>query len=341
MGSDERGHRKGGKVLIIVSRLLLLTLLCSVFAPRAGAAPGVGAGGSDVVTGPGGGSVVTVEGSYTEVTGGGVSGAQSAGVSPGGGSGGGGASVGGGGAAPAGPPTRNVPFDGGTRVENADTGEQVGVQVELSSGPNWCADGGAGVVCRVITDTPLSPDVGMPATQVTFAQVMNIVSAAVSALTIEPIDIGIVPEPTHFPGGRTGIVGNHSWIWVDRPRESTVGPINRTVTSGVVTVSLNAINTGLVVNYGDGSLPYPCPVQSIPYTDAALDLPSVTCNHHLERTSILEPGHVFRPSVTSMWLVNWSATTPTQTFTGVIPVTPTAATEIRVGELQVLVTPGQ
>ena len=193
----------------------------------------------------------------------------------------------------------------------------------------------------MITDTPLSPDVGMPATQVTFAQVMNIVSAAVSALTIEPIDIGIVPEPTHFPGGRTGLVGNHSWVWVDRPRESTVGPINRTVTSGVVTVSLNAINTGLVVNYGDGSLPYLCPVQSISYTDAAFDLPSPTCNHHLERTSIPEPGQVFRPSVTSLWLVNWSATTPTQTFAGVIPVTPTATTEVRVGGAAGAITPGQ
>lgn len=319
--------------------LLAVTMTVALMLPVATAAPSFDTGGAGVIGGGGGEQTVIVQGSHSEVAG---AGAQSVGVSPGGGAGGGGAG-GGGGAAPTGPPTRNVPFDGGYWVENAEMGETTGVQVDLSNGPNWCADGGTGVVCRVITDTPLSPDIGMPATPVTLAQVTNIVTSAVTALQIRPIRLSIVPEPVSFPGGRTGLVGMNSWIAPDGdpPAPEEVGPLTRTMTSGAVTVSLNAINTGLLVNYGDGSLPYPCPVQSPRYQDIFGDLPSPTCNHHLGKTSILEPGQVFRPSVTSIWLVSWSAQTPGQTFTGVIPVTPTATTEVRVGELHVLVTPGQ
>ena len=81
------------------------------------------------------------------------------------------------------------------------------------------------------------------------------------------------------------------------------------------------------------------PVNSIPYTDVAMDLPSPTCNHFLGKSSQDQPGGVFRPTVSVALAGDLVGECPYGNFFGgTIPITPTATTEVRVGEMQVLVT---
>lgn len=291
-------------------------------APFATAQPGAGGASADVLGTQGGGQSVVVQGNFTTVP------SPSAGVGPSSGAGtsipgGESASFGGGGGAPApsGPPQVLFPQQDGT------LGVVTQGQLDACAGLN-------------ITNCVQLPDTGIPGTPPAVVDVANLVNAAVTALQVEPIDIGIVPEPANSPGGRTGLVGMNSWIWVANPREATVGPINRTVTTGAVTINMNAVNTGLIVNYSDGlpTLPPLCPVTSVPYTDVALGLPSPTCNHFLQKASTLEPGGTFKVSVTSAWVVTWTAVLPGQVVGGTLPTTATATTDVRVGELQVLVT---
>lgn len=312
--SMSRAFRRSSAAMfsIVVWMSMMLVTQSSAYA-----APGDSWGGGAV-----GGNTVTAGGGYISVpSGGGASGAAPGMQTGGGGAGGAGAAGGGSGAGGGG-----AGASGGGAAP-ANSGPPVLQRNSCSNLRNNCAP------------APAAPGIDVPPTPVSLAEVMNIVSSAVSALQVEPIDIGITPEPTNT-GEKVGLVGFNSWLWVNNPSERTTGPINRTVTTGVVTVNLNAVNTGLAVNYGDGlpTIPPVCPVNSIPYTDVAMDLPSPTCNHFLGKSSQGQPGGVFRPSVSSIWVVSWSAITPTASFGGTIPITPTATTEVRVGEMQVLVT---
>lgn len=301
-------------------------MAASILFPHAASAqPGVSSGGA--FGGGLGGNTVTAGANYISApTGGGVSAAAP-----------GTPTSGGGGGAASGPAlTYGQTADPAiTAVRNAETGELVAMNMinEETGAPTTCPITSPGECFAM-------PDTGVPPTPVSLADVMNVVSSAVAALQVEPIDIGITPQPAST--GAVGTVGFNSWLWVNNPSERTVGPVNRTVTSGVITVNLNAVNTGLAVNYGDGlpTIPPVCPVSSIPYTDAALDLPSPTCNHFLQKSSqgSGSGSDQFAVSVSSLWLVSWSAVTPGQVFGGTIPITPTATTEVRVGEMQVLVT---
>lgn len=306
----ETRRRPIGVFAMVLSGLTVASIL---FPNAASAQPGVSSGGA--FGGGLGGNTVTAGASYVSVpaagggagtTGGGV-GAAAGGAA---GAGGGAAGPGAGGAAAPPPPAI---------INQIQQGACLGT-------PGGCPA------------PPAVPGVDVPPTPVTLAEVMNVVSSAVSALQVEPIDIGITPQPAD--SGATGLVGFNSWIWANNPTEAQVGPINRTVTTGVITVNMNAVNTGLAVNYGDGlpTVPPVCPVLAPAYTDAALGLPSPACNHFLQKSSITEPGGTFRPSVTSLWVVTWTAVTPGQAFGGTIPIAPTATTEVRVGEMQVLVT---
>lgn len=318
--SNRRYYRAVDRALLSAAALVTAMTLA---APYATAQPGAGGASADVVGGvTRGGSAVVVQGNFTTAP------SPSAGTGP---SSGAGASIpggqsasigtGGGPSTPSGPQRTVFPQSDGTLG--------VATQGQLDA----CAGLGLANCVQL-------PDTGIPGTPPAVVDVANLVNAAVTALQVEPIDIGIVPEPADSPGGRTGLVGMNSWIWVANPRESTVGPITRTVTTGGITINMNAVNTGLAVNYGDGlpTLPPLCPVNSVPYTDVALALPSPTCNHFLQKASTLEPGGTFKVSVTSMWVVTWTAVLPGQVVGGTIPTTATATTEVRVGELQVLVT---
>lgn len=302
------------------------------------AAPGVGTGGVDVVPGTKGGATVVVEGTYTEVPSG--SGIQAA--DPGVSSSGGSAP-----AEPSGSQLRYLPTEDPaiTRVVN-ESGDVVSYNAEDEDGSTWeCGLANAGECVQ------LSPDVGVPPTPVSMAEVMNVVSTAVSAMQLEPPPMCSTPKRSDR-GPFTGLVGRYAWYWLcpEQVREQNVGPVTRTVTSGAVTVNMTAVNTGVAINPGDGSIPLFCPGALLPFTpytdlvDAspatpASGMPSPTCGRHMEKTSITEPGGTFSVSATSMWVVNWTAVYPGGGVGGVIPTPLTTTFEQRVGELQVLVTP--
>lgn len=194
---------------------------------------------------------------------------------------------------------------------------------------------GPGISCNTIGE-PQGPVPSTPS----IVDIATAVQVAVTAANIQPIKIGITPED--IPG-RTGLVGMPTWLWVANPSEATIGPVQRTVTTGGVTVNLTGLLTSIMWNMGDGYGLFPCagpPVAPyVPYTDVMLNLPSPTCGYYYRRSSIDQPGGVWRVSATSMWLIFWSVATPGGTVGGVIPLAPTARTQIRTGEMQVLVQP--
>lgn len=284
------------------------------------AQPSVGGGGADVSVAPGGANV-TVQGGYIQVP---SSSPES--------SGGSGASGGG----PSAAGTGETGYGGGD-IAAAPSGPPVREQLKACGRFTECV--------------PLSPNVGMPETPVTMAEVMNTVGIAITGMQLEEPPMCWTPEPADFPGGRTGLVGRYAWAWLCEPRESTMGPVKRVVPGpGGVVVIANAVNTSITVNWGDQSLPTVCPGALLPFTpytdivDASpltppSGMPSPTCGHHIEKTSISEPGGTFKVSATSAWVVTWTATGPGFGAGGVIPVPLTSNYQHRIGELQVLVTP--
>lgn len=301
-------------------------------ASPAASQPGVGGGGVDVVPGSDGGMNVVVQGSYTEVPTGTVT--QSGGAS----SSSPGASSGSAPSAPSGPTLQYSETEDPaiTRVETEGGDLQAFTAID-EDGSTWeCGVENPGQCVQ------LSPDVGVPATP-PIVDVATVVQQAVTGLQLEPPPVCMTPangEPP--PPGNVGLVGLWSWMWIcsDQIRPSTVGPQTSVASVGAVTVTATAHHTSILANWGTGALPVVCPGgPQVPYSDVFLDFPSPTgCSHHLEKSSELEPGGVFRPSFTSNWLVYWTATTPAGTQGGVIPILLTSRTEIRVGEMQVLVT---
>lgn len=311
------------KTLGVIASVLLVGVFNS---NPAFAQPGIGTGTGGAFGGGLGGSTVVVEGTYTSVpSGGGTTGSAPAAVGGGGG---------GGSAAPSGPPLEFVPSTDAanmTLVRNADSGAPMAVNVVNDDGTTWSCEA-AGPCVQI-------PDVGVPATP-PVVDVMTVVGQAVTAMQLDPPGIGITPNPAST--GAVGLVGLPGWFWVADPRESTVGPVTRTAAGPGVVVNATAVNTSVIVNWGDGSVPSVCPgalLPFTPYTDVAQGLPSPTCGNIVyHKTSTTEPGGTFKVSATSNWLVTWTATTPNGTVGGVIPTPLTSRTEVRIGELQVLVT---
>lgn len=290
------------------------------------AQPGMGGGGVDVVPGADGGANVVVQGNYTQVPSGAVNSGSpgSPGSSPAASS------------APSGPPMRSVPTSNPSvnGLQNAETG---GNNLWLIDQPD-----GTTMQCGAGRCITLSPDVGVPATP-SAVDIANAVQMAIAAMQLAPPPICMTPHNGTPPPG-TGLVGLWSWFFFcpEQINESNTGPVSRTaaVPGFPLVVNATAVNTSVLANWGDGSVPQLCVgVPFTPYVDAFGALPSPTCSHHLERSSELEPGGgVFRPSATSNWLVTWSVASPTGVQGGVVPIFLTSRTEIRVGEMQVLVT---
>ena len=308
----------------VIGALVLGSLVASPHSALA--QPGFGSGGIDVNPGMGnGGSNITVQGSYVQV--------PSASPGTGGSPGASAAGTGGGGSGYSG---------GGSDVVAAPTGPPVREQLKACS--------------RFIDCTPTSPDVGLPATPVSMAQIMNTVGIAVTAMQLEAPEMCWTPEPADFQGGRTGLVGRFGWGWICRNtgaavRPSQVGPVSRTMPGpGGLLVNATAINTGVAINFGDGDAIF-CPGALLPFTpytdvvDASpltppSGMPSPTCGHLMEKSSIGQPnGDRFNVSASSAWIVNWTVTYPGGGAGGVVPVPLTSTYQQRVGELQVLVTP--
>ncbi len=147
---------------------------------------------------------------------------------------------------------------------------------------------------------------------------------------LKAIAIGIVPEPKP---GSIGLVGMPAWMWVAQPAPNTWGPITRGASAGGVTVTATAKVHDVVWSMGDGSV-VTCTSPGTPYQDSYGKRDSPDCGHTYTRTSRGKSGDAYPISATSHWLITWAGGGQT----GTINLDFTAGTQIKVGEMQVLVT---
>ena len=152
---------------------------------------------------------------------------------------------------------------------------------------------------------------------------------ALASMALKAIQIGIVPDPKP---GSIGLVGLPVWMWTT-PTQQTYGPITRSASAGGITVTATAKVKTLVWSMGDGST-VTCVSPGTPYTDGYGKSDSPTCGHRYSRTSLGQSGAAYQVGATSYWEVAWNGGGEN----GVINIAFTANTQVRIGELQVLVT---
>ena len=80
----------------------------------------------------------------------------------------------------------------------------------------------------------------------------DLAEQAVANMHLQPVAIGIVPEPGP---NSIGIVGMPTWLWVDNPTGNTFGPISESVSAAGVTVTATAEVSKIEGSMGDGTAP--------------------------------------------------------------------------------------
>ncbi|MDC5698064.1 hypothetical protein OO014_12415 [Intrasporangium calvum] len=146
--------------------------------------------------------------------------------------------------------------------------------------------------------------------------------SAIAQMRLKAVSIGIVPEPV---AGRIGIIGMPTWMWVQDPGPSTLGPITRTASAGGFSVTAVAKADRIVWQMGDGSV-VTCRGAGTPYADSFGRQPSPDCGHTYTRQG------AYTVRATSHWTVDWSG----MGLSGTIPLNFTQTTTITMGEAQVL-----
>lgn len=152
----------------------------------------------------------------------------------------------------------------------------------------------------------------------------------VESMQLHAIGIGIVPEPGT---SSVGLIGMPTWMWVAQPSATTWGPISRSASAGGVTVAVTAKVDRVEWDMGDGQV-VTCTTPGTPYADHYGKSNSPDCGHRYTRTSVGESGDAYTVSATSYWVIDWTGGGQT----GTINMDFTDSTQIRVGEMQVLVT---
>lgn len=145
---------------------------------------------------------------------------------------------------------------------------------------------------------------------------------AVSQMGLQAIRIGIVPEP--LPG-RVGIIGLPTWMWVEQPSDSTMGPISRTATAGGYSVSATAHVTHIEWAMGDGST-VTCTGPGTRYEDRYGKTASPTCGYRYSRQG------TYTVRATAYWDISWTG--PGQS--GALSLDLASTATIVMGEIQVL-----
>lgn len=146
----------------------------------------------------------------------------------------------------------------------------------------------------------------------------------VADLDLRAIEIGIAPRPG---AGSMGYVGLPVYLWVDQPGPQTFGPVTRSASAGGVTVTVTARVQEVRWSMGDGHTVV-CAGPGTPYRDAFGGKPSPDCGH-----TYTAPRDPYPVTATSHWVVTWAGGGQS----GTIPLDLTATTQIRIGEVQVLV----
>lgn len=152
---------------------------------------------------------------------------------------------------------------------------------------------------------------------------------AIAFMNLDPITIGIVPEPGP---NRVGLVGLPVWMWVEDQAPNTYGPITASASQGPVSVTATAKVSSIVWDMGDGTK-VTCTGPGTPYEDRYGKQDSPTCGHRYEQMSDDQPDDAYQVTATSHWVVEWSG--GGQSGTIELDIT-TEPLPIRIGEAQVL-----
>lgn len=130
------------------------------------------------------------------------------------------------------------------------------------------------------------------------------------------------------------VVGLQTWLWIADPDEHTVGPMTRTATAGAVSVTATARLDEVVWDMGDDGAPVSCDGPGTPYDPSYGGGDSPTCGYTYDRSSAREPDEAYTVTATSRWVVEWAGGGQS----GTIPMEFSRSAEVRVGEVQALVT---
>ena len=153
---------------------------------------------------------------------------------------------------------------------------------------------------------------------------------AVAQMEIRPGEMGMSPPATP---DRMSIVGLQTWLWVADQDEHTVGPITRSVTAGAVTVTATGHLDKIVWDMGDGD-PTTCDGPGTAYDASYGGQDSRPADTPTPAPPRANPARrTPRPRPCTGW-----STGPAAEETGRIELTVSSSTQVRVGEIQNLVT---
>ncbi|WP_243398975.1 hypothetical protein [Cryobacterium zongtaii] len=149
----------------------------------------------------------------------------------------------------------------------------------------------------------------------------------VASFALTGITVGFAPDPT--VAGSKSYVGVPIWMWAANPTPLSYGPYVQSTTLGGVTITATAQVSSIVWNMGDGTT-VACANAGTPFVVAYGAVDSPTCGHRYARTSAAQPGGTFPITATSQWQVSWEGGGES----GVIPLTTTATSAVRINEIQ-------
>ncbi|MBO0810522.1 MAG: hypothetical protein J2P23_00590 [Microlunatus sp.] len=154
--------------------------------------------------------------------------------------------------------------------------------------------------------------------------------AIATKLQINASGVGIGPDPD-LSRWNMAVVGHSYWMWATGPTH--LGPVSDSASGRTVTLVADLTTT--VFDMGDGNT-LTCNGPGTPYPgdDKGLYARSPTCGYTYFTTSEHRGGGVYHVRVTSYWTVAYSA----PDGSGTIPIVLSSERDLRVGELQTVVT---
>lgn len=149
-------------------------------------------------------------------------------------------------------------------------------------------------------------------------------------LSIAPSGVGIGPDPD-LSRWKMAVVGHSYWLWANGPTH--LGPVS--ASGAGYSVTLQATLTGTTFQMGDGGV-VKCTGPGTPYPGdrKGLYTKSPTCGYTYATTSRHQAGGTYQVRMTTYW--NVAYTTPIGS--GTIPIVLASERELKVGELQTVIT---
>lgn len=154
--------------------------------------------------------------------------------------------------------------------------------------------------------------------------------AIATKLQINASGIGIGPDPA-LSRWKKAIVGHSYWLWATGPTH--LGPVSDSASGR--TVTLEASLTSVTFDLGDGNV-VKCNGAGTPYPgdEKGLYAKSPTCGYAYQTTSEHNAGGIYTVRATAYWSVAYTA----PDGSGTIPIVLASERDLRVGELQTVIT---